>query len=81
MTAREMFKALGYEYINQEDDDYFQYVKRYIMDSDHILHFGKWDKVYQSIGFIRLTKNHFPHNVEVEIHKAIHQQLKELGWL
>ena len=81
MKAKEMFEKLGYDYINHEDDDYFEYVKHYIMDRDHILHFGKWDKVYQSIGFVRLTKNNFPYNVEVEMHKAIHKQLEELNWI
>lgn len=77
MTAKEMFEKLGYE--KQVYDDFIVYVKgNYIMF--HIIEFHLKNKIVQShredceIGDVikSLTVDEF---------KAIHQQMKELGWL
>ncbi len=74
MTAKEMFEELGYEYEFKGD-------------------LIKYDEGRKLIVFNNLTKKvHLRQNnryrertyiggMEVKLHKAIHQQMKELGWI
>lgn len=74
MNAREMFEALGYEYYETEYS--ILYIANCDMDEDNI-----------SIGFGLLSHTFYAkHNcdtydITIDEFKAIHQQLKELGWI
>ena len=74
MTAREMFEALGYEYYEGEYS--IRYIANCYMDEDYI-----------SIGFGLLSHTFYAqHNcnrnyITIDEFKAIHQQMKELGWI
>lgn len=70
MTAREMFKQLGYGY-RELDDDVFQYS----MASSIVIRFYKKEREFCSVEYFE------PKNITVDEFKAIQQQLKELGWL
>jgi hypothetical protein len=70
MTAQEMFESLGYEIF--DDDDYRL---SYVLTHNNNLY------------FVNFYKNHRTYNIDVcyvidiKLHKAIHQQMKELGWI
>lgn len=70
MTARDMFKQLGYGY-RELDDDVFQYSRA----SSIVIRFYKKEREFCSVEFFG------PKNINMDEFKAIHQQLKELGWL
>lgn len=70
MTAREMFKQLGYGY-RELDDDVFQYS----MASSIVIRFYKKEREFCSVEYFE------PKNITVDEFKAIQQQLKELGWI
>lgn len=67
MTAREMFKQLGYGY-REVDDDVFEYS----MASFIVIRFYKKEREFEYFE---------PKNITVDEFKAIQQQLKELGWI
>lgn len=72
MTAQEMFEAMGYKRTRNDEEIWFENeyynVVFYIKENKYELDF--YDRVCDKALF-----------VSVEIHKAIHQQMKELGWL
>ena len=65
-TAKEMFEELGLKYYETPFNDMFQY-------GEYITGMVNFDTTYR----------HFDTNktVGVELFKAIHQQMKELGWI
>ena len=76
-TAKEMFEVLGYEQTTN-NKDYLEFVN-YSEDET--------GTCYKTICFIKESKVFYCDDhycsmyVDVETYKAIHQQLKELGWL
>lgn len=70
ISAREMFKQLGYEY-RELDDDVFQYS----MASSIVIRFYKKEREFCSVEYFE------PKNINVDELKAINQQCKELGWI
>lgn len=70
MNAKEMFKQLGYEY-RELDDDVFQYSR----SSSIVIRFYKKEREFCSVEYFG------PKNINMDEFKAIQQQLKELGWL
>ena len=75
MTAREMFEELGYNIV-YENNDYLEYVR---IDPFVYRSLIKFDYGRQIV--FKRNSNLLPLGVTSEEHKAIHQQLKELGWL
>ena len=72
MTAREMFKKLGYKYNKYRDrNQMIEYRKE---DSTSVLFWIK-ERVF-SVSEYCETKD-----ITVDEFKAIHQQMKELGWI
>ena len=83
MTAKEMFKELGYSITSHEEDDLIIYCNTKFginIDKSKVL-FDKYKSNFQVIGTHRYTKNTYSHNISLELLKAITQQMKELGWL
>lgn len=90
-TAKEMFEDLGYEFSIEKtkynDNKVFNTIKYhskgYGMDggyySDEVIKFDTRNKHYNP------DANYFGNRcgivTRVDLHKAIHQQMKELGWL
>lgn len=74
MTAKEMFEALGYEFIESKE------LIRYLID-------GGADGDYMAIEFWRNERtfsaqyNYEPKEVTMSEYKAIQRQIKELGWI
>jgi len=71
MPAKEMFEELGFEFVDEN---------RY--SGVCIIYRKPYSKV--EVFFIKSVKTYCLYNsrdVSVELHKAITQQLKELGWL
>lgn len=72
-TAKEMFEALGYELDTVDDNGSIEYVKDsynvyyFDLDNREFYKTGLWDSECDRITFPEF--------------KAIHQQMKELGWL
>lgn len=75
MSAKEMFESLGYKYSRN-------YIKYY---GDEVIEYYKTE----GVKFVFLMKEHEfygeyyeePKNITVDEFKAIHQQLKEIGWI
>lgn len=79
MTAREMFEALNFEQI-RNDDNYIEYVRKsfggyYIS----ILFSLRWKSIKPTYGYQVRGTNY--HEIPLDELKAIIQQCKELGWL
>lgn len=74
MTAKEMFEALGYEFIESKE------LIQYLID-------GGADGDYMAIEFwlnehtFSAQYNYEPKEVTMSEYKAIQQQIKELGWI
>ena len=74
MTAKEMFEALGYEFIKSKE------LIRYLIDGDA-------DGDYMAIEFwlnertFSAQYNYEPKEVTISEYKAIQQQIKELDWV
>lgn len=81
MKAREMFEELGYKYtylINHVwyDDKVYYYVKELDeIDCNRVWFF--LHKQEYSISKLVGTST----RIDIKLHQAIHQQMKELGWL
>lgn len=78
MTAKEMFEKLGFETLVDNNRFKIYAIKHDKNASDNALFY--WD-------YIRFDKEDKTYNVDnmigevdIKLHKAIHQQLKELGW-
>ena len=84
MTAKEMFEALGYKkYLNKYDKQHkkeygYEVYFRYKSDYIEVL-FDCIDRDYSIWGNM-FDRKMIP-TISVELHKAINQQCKELGWL
>ncbi|MDD5293737.1 MAG: hypothetical protein PHW40_05445 [Candidatus Izemoplasmatales bacterium] len=76
MKAKEMFKELGYEFVDEKRhfDWYITYKKPWSGTSVFFLKTSKTYNVYNLRGQAVV-------DVSIELHKAITQQMKELGWL
>lgn len=70
ISAREMFKQLGYGY-RELDDDVFQYS----VASSIVIRFYKKEREFCSVEYFE------PKNINVDEFKAIQQQMKELNWI
>lgn len=74
MTAKEMFEALGYEFIESKE------LIRYLIEGDA-------DGNYMAIEFwlneraFSAQYNYEPKEVTMGEYKAIQRQIKELGWI
>lgn len=75
-TAREMFKELGFVNYNFEDEINYQ-------NEDICVRFLLTDKEYHCFidEIINGSWERSDISVDIDLHKAINQQLKELGWL
>ena len=73
MTAKEMFEALGYKF-NQKSDFDFRWINK-----DFFIYFDLNYSNY-SVCFNNVNKNDNP-DISIKLHKAITQQMKELGWI
>lgn len=69
-TAKEMFEELGYEQVDNSDS-----LIRYRKGFDDDILFYRYSKMYFRKDFCG------GFGITVDEHKAIHQQMKELGWL
>ena len=72
MKAKEMFEEMRFEYSEDEKNIYYQ---NYEYDDTYIIKFLKEDNmivIEDDNGYACLTENEI---------NAIHQQMKELGWL
>lgn len=69
MTAREMFETLGYEC--RKSENAIQYLSECGKEITFIFELHRF---YKQRNFISL-------NIDIDEFKAIHQQMKELGWL
>ncbi|MDL2276362.1 NUDIX hydrolase [Breznakia sp. OttesenSCG-928-G09] len=74
-TAREMFEELGYK-LTESDSSLCYEFRKFRIEFDFNFKeytFYEFDKEYPTLQEVV--------SVDVKEHKAIHQQLKELGWL
>ena len=72
-TAKEMFEELGYE---QTKNHYsIEYYKEKIEWGWKRVYFWIDEKTFYA------DENYESMNIDVQTYKAIHQQMKELGWL
>ena len=69
MSAKEMFEALGYEC--RKSENAIQYLSECGKEITFIFELHRF---YKQRNFISL-------NIDIDEFKAIHQQMKELGWL
>lgn len=76
MTAKEMFEALGYYLYS--NDSLISY-RKCSGELEEIITFWLNTKEYSSVFFNREEID--IRNITALEHKAIHQQLRELGWL
>ena len=77
MTAEEMFEALGYKYFRQTPYGSLIY-REYDFDTELGLEITfHYDKTWE----VESLNRHFDCDISINLHKAITQQMKELGWL
>ena len=80
MSAKEMFKKLGYE-----EEEVGQEFIRYVIEEDKVYpnYYPSWKVIQFTLDektfYACDTGNEM--EVDMQTFKAIHQQLKELGWL
>ena len=75
MNAKEMFEKLGY---NLFEDIWHKNLITHIKDPIEV----EFDLIDKSYSVVKNEYDYFAYyNIDVEIHKAITQQMKELGWL
>ena len=71
MTAEQMFEALGYV--------------RLVEDKNIMIWMGNHDDIWIEFDLVEskyfITKYEEATSIKVSLHKAITQQMKELGWL
>lgn len=82
MTAKEMFEKLGYEEF-ENDKSFIQYRDDSHGDGDYaFVRFNHMWKEYETGYYDGYeTKNEETYTVSIELHQAITQQMKELGWI
>ena len=82
-TAKEMFEELGYECdISCDGILYAKYID--LKDDVAIchIHFDKVDKtIEKDVSGAMFNMKHYNSKITLEEYIAIHQQMKELGWL
>ena len=77
MTPKEMFNEIGY-YSHDNVDDCLTFVKKQ-GSAVYYIEFYLEEFSYESYG---IAKGHNINNpIDVKMHSAIAQQIKELGWL
>ena len=76
MSAKEMFEELGFVQLRTDDEEYNEFYTLYAKNFIKI-EFSKVCKNYIAwdSGQMEIVK------ISFELHKAIHRQLKELGWI
>ena len=74
MTAKEMFEKMSFKQIEEDEYSLKYYSNERYYDVD--VYFNKENQTYIVVYDIE-----FPRFITLELHKAIHQQMKELGWL
>lgn len=82
MTAKEMFKALGYEQTTNSNN-LIEYKNDRHGDGDYAyIVFNRMWKEYE-VGYFDdyETKTKEPTKVSIKEHEAITKQMKELGWI
>ena len=82
MTAKEMFKALGYGQVTN-NDNFIEYMDDSHGDGDYTyITFRRMWKEYE-VGYYDgyETKTREPMKVSIKEHEAITKQMKELGWI
>lgn len=72
MTANEMFEKLGYR-IHTHNEVYIDYID----NKGKFISFEIEHKLY----YVSDYKSDMTENIYIEEHQAIHQQMKELGWI
>ena len=82
-TAKEMFEELGYEYIHLVktilyDDDVYYYKNELNPRSDYNRIWFFLNKQEYSINKLFMGSSAY---IDIKLHHAIHQQMKELGWI
>jgi len=79
MNAQSMFKKLGYEYMFY--DSIIHYFNEFELGEHHKMSvtFDKNSQAY--VGLYKFNRKEVGLDITPQIHKAIHQQMKELGWL
>ncbi len=77
-TAREMFEELGYE-LSVNENCLIEYRKKNDKWWTACITFSKYQKYY--ISFLDNDKKQAPLLLLANEHLAIHQQMKELGWI
>lgn len=86
--AEKVFEELNYNK-SYEDNTLLKYIKIkkvHFFDVEVLLVFNKKTKDYEHFMFSRdgiemSTYSKINISIDVELHQAIHEQLKELGWL
>ena len=79
MKAKEMFEKLGYE-ICKEDDCILEHKRENDKYWTNYVTFAKFRNYYIVTSRNKLY-NEIPSLILPNVHQAIHQQMKELGWL
>ena len=77
MTPKEMFNEIGY-YSHDNVDDCLTFVKKQ-GNAIYYIEFCLEDFCYETYGFVKGNKVNNP--IDVKMHSAITQQMKELGWI
>ena len=84
MKAKEMFEALGYRKANSGNDNWLIRYCKLFRDEDkeevnYVISFWGETKTYDTTEM----KDNFNWGLDIskELHEAITQQMKELGWL
>ena len=88
-TAKEMFEELGYkllktnnEYIPRKSWNYHEnHITYYRSSFEKVIKFIPNMKFYMTIEFGCNDDMDREHTLNIKLHQAIHQQMKELGWL
>lgn len=76
-TAKEMFEAFGFRQNGQDDEIYSKNNICYINGNAKI-EFNKKEKSYIAWEYKKIL---LAYEISLDIHLAIHQQMKELGWI
>lgn len=86
MKALEMFEGLGYMLVLNDNNDIKYYFKDGLRDKEcpgiGVIHFSRKNKCYAYYNKSKKEPNNkIPRYIQKEDYQAIHQQMKELGWL
>lgn len=73
MTAKEMFENLCFELTNESP-----YIVTYMKKLSYIIEYVRFDLINSRYEVICSCVDNY---IDVKLHKAITQQMKELGWI